>query len=178
VQALERTAREYDYQPRLVQAVEAVNAAQKHSLFAKIRAHYGADLRGKTFALWGLSFKPNTDDMREAPSRALMEDLWQAGATVRAFDPEAMDECRRLYGARSDLVLCSTPEEAVTGADALAVVTEWKVFRSPGLDSLNERLNDRVVFDGRNIYTPAVMQRHGLTYYGIGRGRTDAGGRA
>jgi UDPglucose 6-dehydrogenase len=178
VKALERTARDSDYQPRLVQAVEAVNAAQKHSLFDKIRAHYGDDLRGKTFALWGLSFKPNTDDMREAPSRALMEALWRAGARVRAFDPEAMDECRRLYGARSDLALCSTPEEAVTGAGALVVVTEWKVFRSPDLDGLNERLNDRVVFDGRNIYTPAVMQRHGLTYYGIGRGRSDAGGRA
>jgi UDPglucose 6-dehydrogenase len=178
VKALERTARDSDYQPRLVQAVEAVNAAQKHSLFDKIRAHYGDDLRGKTFALWGLSFKPNTDDMREAPSRALMEALWQGGASVRAFDPEAMDECRRLYGERSDLALCNTPKEAVTGADALAVVTEWKVFRSPDLDGLNERLNDRVVFDGRNIYTPAVMQRHGLTYYGIGRGRSDAGGRA
>ena len=174
VKALEWTAREYRYQARLVQAVEAVNDDQKHALFNKIHRHYEGQLKGRTFALWGLAFKPNTDDMREAPSRVLMESLWKAGAAVRAFDPEAMDECRSIYGERDDLTLCATPEEALNDADALVVVTEWKVFRSPDFELIRERLADRVIFDGRNIYSPAFVRRNGLKYYGIGRGRTDS----
>jgi UDPglucose 6-dehydrogenase len=177
VKALEWTAREHGYQARLVQAVEAVNDTQKHSLFEKISKHYGGNVKGKTFAIWGLAFKPNTDDMREAPSRVLMEALWKAGAKVRAFDPEAMDECRRIYGERDDLTLCTTPEETLNGTDALVVVTEWKVFRSPDFELIHEKVADRVIFDGRNIYSPEFARRHGLTYYGIGRGRSDAGGR-
>ncbi len=111
--------------------------------------------------------------MREAPSRVLMEALWKAGAKVRAFDPEAMDECRRIYGERDDLTLCTTPEETLNGADALVVVTEWKVFRSPDFELIGEKVADRVIFDGRNIYSPEFAKRHGLKYYGIGRGRTD-----
>jgi UDPglucose 6-dehydrogenase len=173
VKALEWTAREHGYQARLVQAVEAVNDAQKHSLFEKISKHYNGNVKGKTFAIWGLAFKPNTDDMREAPSRVLMEALWKAGAKVRAFDPEAMDECRRIYGERDDLTLCTTPEETLNGTDALVVVTEWKVFRSPDFELVREKVTDGVIFDGRNIYSPEFARRHGLTYYGIGRGRAD-----
>jgi len=169
VKALERTARDHDYQPRLVQAVEAVNEDQKGLLFKKIHRHFDGKLKGKTFALWGLAFKPNTDDMREAPSRVLMETLWKAGARVRAFDPEAMDECRRIYGEREDLELCATPEEALAGADALAVVTEWKVFRSPDFDLIQQRLNDPVIFDGRNLYNPNNLRARGITYHAIGR---------
>ncbi len=174
VKALESTAREYDYTPRMVQAVEAVNADQKQVLFSKIERHFGGQLAGRTFALWGLAFKPNTDDMREAASRALMEALWNTGAHVRAFDPEAMDECRQIYGERDDLTLCDTPEEAVEGADALVVVTEWKVFRSPNFDLIHRQLTEPVIFDGRNIYSPAGMADRGFIYYGIGRGRSDA----
>jgi UDPglucose 6-dehydrogenase len=174
VKALERTAREQDYPARLVQAVEAVNENQKQLLFDKIQRHYGGALQGRTFGLWGLAFKPNTDDMREAPSRALMEALWAAGANVRAFDPQAMAECRRIFGERGDLTLCDTPEEVVSGADALVIVTECKVFRSPDFDLIRARLSEPVIFDGRNIYTPAGMQRRGFTYYVIGRGRNDA----
>ncbi len=178
VKALEWTAREHGYQARLVQAVEAVNDDQKRTLVDKVQRHYDGNLKGRTFAIWGLAFKPNTDDMREAPSRVLMEALWKAGAKVRAFDPEAMDECRRIYGERDDLTLCATPEETLNGADALVVVTEWKVFRSPDFELIHEKVADRVIFDGRNIYSPAFVRRHGLAYYGIGRGRNDAGGRS
>jgi len=170
VKALEWTAREHGYQARLVQAVEAVNDDQKKVLFDKIHKHFDGDLKGKTFAVWGLAFKPNTDDMREAPSRVLMEALWNAGAKVRAFDPEAMDECRRIYGERSDLELCDTPEEALEGAAALVVVTEWKVFRSPDFDLVTQKLDSPVLFDGRNLYSPTQMARRGFVYYGIGRG--------
>ncbi|MEX2576455.1 MAG: UDP-glucose/GDP-mannose dehydrogenase family protein, partial [Halofilum sp. (in: g-proteobacteria)] len=173
VKALESTAREYDYTARMIQAVEAVNADQKKVLFDKIQRHFNGMLEGRTFALWGLSFKPNTDDMREAPSRALMEALWAAGAKVRAFDPEAMAECRDIYGECDDLTLCDKPEQCLEGASALVIVTEWKVFRSPDFDLIRERLAEPVIFDGRNIYTPAGMEERGFTYYGIGRGRTD-----
>ncbi|WP_067563890.1 UDP-glucose dehydrogenase family protein [Halofilum ochraceum] len=172
VKALEWTAREHGYQARLVQAVEAVNDDQKRTLVDKVQRHYDGNLKGRTFAIWGLAFKPNTDDMREAPSRVLMEALWKAGANVRAFDPEAMDECRRIYGERDDLTLCTTPEETLNGSDALVVVTEWKVFRSPDFELIHKKVADRVIFDGRNIYSPEFARRHGLMYYGIGRGRT------
>jgi UDPglucose 6-dehydrogenase len=170
VKALEATGNEHGYRARLVEAVEVVNEAQKSVLFDKIRRHYGGDLAGRTFALWGLAFKPKTDDMRDAPSRVLIERLWHAGARVRAFDPEAMAETRRIYGEHDDLELCERPEDCLEGADALVVVTEWQVFRSPDFDLLYERLREPVIFDGRNIYTPAAIEQRGFRYYGIGRG--------
>jgi UDPglucose 6-dehydrogenase len=174
VQALERTARANGYDARLLGAVEAVNRDQKRKLFDLIAHHFDGSLRGRTVALWGLAFKPNTDDMREAPSRVLMEALWSAGAGVRAFDPQARAEAGRIYGSRDDLVLCDDPWEALDGADALAVVTEWKVFRSPAFDRIKAALKSPVIFDGRNLYDPAVVEAAGLAYYGIGRGRSVA----
>ncbi|MCG7915870.1 MAG: UDP-glucose/GDP-mannose dehydrogenase family protein [Candidatus Thiodiazotropha weberae] len=170
VSALERTAKEVDYDAQLLTAVEAVNYRQKRVLFEKIMRHYSDDVKGKTFALWGLSFKPNTDDMREASSRVLMESLWEAGATVRVFDPEAMEECRRIYGERDDLVYCDNQEGTLESADALIVVTEWQVFRSPDFEQIKQALSAPVVFDGRNIYDPARMKESGFSYYAIGRG--------
>ncbi|MCU7875778.1 MAG: UDP-glucose/GDP-mannose dehydrogenase family protein [Candidatus Thiodiazotropha sp. (ex Lucinoma borealis)] len=170
VNALERTAREVGYDAQLLTAVEAVNYRQKRVLFSKIQRHFSGDLKDKTFALWGLSFKPNTDDMREASSRVLMEALWEAGAKVRVFDPEAMDECRRIYGERDDLVYCEDQESTLNGADALVVVTEWQVFRSPDYDEIKQSLSEPVIFDGRNIYDPQRMKEAGFSYYAIGRG--------
>ncbi|WP_313253299.1 UDP-glucose/GDP-mannose dehydrogenase family protein [Stenotrophomonas acidaminiphila] len=176
VQALARTALQYGHAPRLLEAVEAVNEAQKGHLFELVQRHYdrGEDegVRGKTFAVWGLAFKPNTDDMREASSRRLLAQLWEAGARVRAYDPEAMHEARRLFGERDDLVLCDSAFEALEGADALIVVTEWKQFRSPDFARIRQALGDAVVFDGRNLYDPREIEAAGLAYYGIGRGRS------
>jgi UDPglucose 6-dehydrogenase len=168
VRALENTAREAGYESQLLIAVDAVNQRQKRVLVDKMNAHFGGDLTGLTFALWGLSFKPNTDDMREAPSRALLEALWSAGATVRAYDPKAADEARRIYGDRPDLVLCETKEEALAGADALAIVTEWREFRGPDFEEMKRLLRLPVIFDGRNLYDPVRLARAGFTYYGIG----------
>ncbi|MEW8151165.1 MAG: UDP-glucose/GDP-mannose dehydrogenase family protein [Candidatus Thiodiazotropha endolucinida] len=170
VNALERTAREVDYDAQLLTAVEAVNHRQKRVLFDKISRHYSGELKGKTFALWGLSFKPNTDDMREASSRVLIEALWDAGAKVRAFDPEAMEECCRIYGEREDLVYCGDQESTLKGADALVVVTEWQVFRSPDFEQIKLALSEPVIFDGRNIYDPKRLKEAGFSYYAIGRG--------
>ena len=139
-------------------------------LVEKIRRHYAGDLAGRTFALWGLAFKPKTDDMREAASRVVMEALWAEGARVQAYDPEAMEEAQRLYGDREDLTLCGTKEAALKGADALVVVTEWQAFRAPDFDLIREKLKAPVIFDGRNLYEPARMARKGFAYYGIGRG--------
>jgi UDPglucose 6-dehydrogenase len=172
VQALERTARSCGYQAQLLDAVEGVNRRQKGKLFELVSRHFGGELRGKTIALWGLAFKPNTDDMREAPSRPLLEALWSAGAKVRAFDPEARAETRRLYGERDDLLLCEDAATAAQGADALVVVTEWKAFRSPDFARLRDTLAGAVIFDGRNLYDPAAVEEAGLAYYGIGRGRS------
>lgn len=172
VQALERTADAHGYDARLLGAVEAVNRDQKRKLFDLLSRHFDGKLAGKTIALWGLAFKPNTDDMREAPSRVLMEALWHAGAKVRAFDPQARGEADRLYGTRADLALCDDPWAALEGADALAVVTEWKVFRSPDFARIRETLASPAVFDGRNLYDPAVVEAACLAYYGIGRGRS------
>jgi len=174
VQALERTAAEVGYSADLLQAVESVNKRQKEVLLAKLDAHFDGDLKGKTIALWGLAFKPNTDDMRAAPSRTLMEGLWMRGATVRAYDPEAMDEAQRIYGERADLELCDDPLTALDGADALAVVTEWNVFRSPDFDAIKQRLKAPVVVDGRNLYDPVRMAEDGFSYYCIGRPRQPA----
>ncbi|MGH8125059.1 MAG: UDP-glucose dehydrogenase family protein [Rhodanobacteraceae bacterium] len=180
VQALEHTARARDYHARLLGAVEAVNHDQKRKLFDLIERHFGGKLGGLTVAVWGLAFKPNTDDMREAPSRVLMEALWQAGASVRAFDPQAAGETARIYGERGDLVLCDDLSATLDGADTLAVVTEWKVFRSPDFARIKAALKTPVIFDGRNLYDPAVVEAAGLAYYGIGRGRsvTPPGNRA
>jgi len=172
VQALERTAAEVDYDAMLLNAVEAVNKKQKQILFSKINKHFSGNLKGKTFAVWGLSFKPNTDDMREAPSRTLIETLWEHGAKVRAYDPEAMEEAKRIYGTRDDLVFGNKPETILDGADALIIVTEWNVFRSPDFDFIRSKLVTPVIFDGRNIYDPEMLQNKGFTYYGIGRGQS------
>lgn len=170
VKALIHTAREVGFEPKVLQAVEDRNEDQKSVIFDKIAAHYGGDLRGRTFALWGLAFKPQTDDMREAASRVVMEALWAAGAKVQAFDPEAMEEAQRIYGDRDDLTLCGTKEAALRDADALVVMTEWQMFRAPDFDLLAEKLKAPVVFDGRNLYEPARMARRGFAYYAIGRG--------
>ncbi len=172
VQALSRIAQQYGMKPLLLDAVEAVNAAQKGHLFELVVRHYDGEVKGKTFAVWGLAFKPDTDDMREASSRRLLAQLWDAGAKVRAYDPEAGAEARRIFGERADLALCGSAEEALEGADALVVVTEWKQFRSPDFASLKARLADAVVFDGRNLYDPSEPEAAGLAYYGIGRGRS------
>ncbi|GLQ45599.1 UDP-glucose 6-dehydrogenase [Dyella lipolytica] len=172
VQALERTARSVGYEARLLSAVEAVNVDQKAKLFQFIQHYFDGNVRGRTIALWGLAFKPNTDDMREASSRSLMEALWEAGATVRAFDPEAREETHRVYGQRSDLVLCENAYQALEGADVLAIVTEWKAFRSPDFVRIRAMLKEPAVFDGRNLYEPEAVEEAGLAYYGIGRGRS------
>jgi UDPglucose 6-dehydrogenase len=170
VQALQRSAQDVGYDASILAAVESVNNRQKQVLFDKMKAHFG-NLRGKTVAIWGLAFKPNTDDMREAASRVLMESLWAAGAKVRAYDPVAMPECLRIYGQRPDLTLCETSPDALQGADALAIVTEWREFRSPDFDHIKGALRSPVIFDGRNLYDPAQMQKAGFDYYAIGRGK-------
>jgi UDPglucose 6-dehydrogenase len=171
VQALERTAAQAGYTAELIKAVEAVNNRQKIRLFEKIAKHFeGANnLSGKIIALWGLSFKPNTDDMREAPSRTLMEALWQSGTKIQAFDPVAMDECQRIYGQRDDLTLMGTKEAALHNADALMIITEWQQFRAPDFDLIKTELKKPVIFDGRNLFSPERMVDQGITYYSIGR---------
>ncbi|MDJ0711391.1 MAG: UDP-glucose/GDP-mannose dehydrogenase family protein [Woeseiaceae bacterium] len=171
VQALARSANDAGYNAELLNAVEAVNFRQKQRIFEKLSTHYDGDLKGKTIALWGLSFKPRTDDMREAPSRVLMQELWKAGATVRAYDPEAMEETSRIYPDQDGLSLCETAYEAIEGADALVIITEWQEFRSPDFQALKEQLSDGVIFDGRNLYEPDSVEARGLKYYAIGRGR-------
>jgi UDPglucose 6-dehydrogenase len=174
VKALIATAREAGFEPGVLQAVEDRNEAQKSVIVDKIRRHYGGELAGRTFALWGLSFKPMTDDMREAASRVVMEALWAEGARVQAYDPEAMEEAQRIYGDRADLMLCGTKEACLREADALVIMTEWQVFRAPDFDLIRERLKEAVIFDGRNLYDPARMARKGIAYYAIGRGRVAA----
>ncbi len=169
VQALEKTASEYGYTADLLNSVEKVNFKQKEVIFNKIDRHFKSDLRGKTIALWGLSFKPNTDDMRAASSRVLMEKIWQSGGKVRAYDPEAMDETQRIYGDNDSLRLCDSPEQTLESADVLVVLTEWSMFRSPDFDKIKSALKEPVIFDGRNIYDPSLMKELGITYYSIGR---------
>ena len=169
VQALQRTATENGLDLRILEAVETVNERQKAVLLDKIDAHFGESLKGKCFALWGLAFKPNTDDMREAPARVLIEGLLQRGATLRAFDPVAMEEARHIFGQRAGLTFVESAEMAVEGADALVVVTEWQVFRSPDFEHMVRFLRERVIFDGRNLYEPHLVRAAGLTYHGIGR---------
>jgi UDPglucose 6-dehydrogenase len=171
VKALSRSARELNYDAEILKAVENVNTRQKDLLFRKIHRHFDGKLSGRTLALWGLAFKPNTDDMREAPSRALMEELWEQGATVQAYDPVAMEQARRMYGDRKDFTLTKNANAALAGADALAIVTEWQEFRSPDFENIKSQLKSPVIFDGRNLYDPSYLARLGITYYGIGRGK-------
>lgn len=169
VQALTKIAADVDYNAELVQAVENVNNRQKHRLFEKLSAYFDGDLAGKTIAVWGLAFKPETDDMREAPSRVLMESLWAHGAKVQAFDPEAMEECARIYGERDDLALVESKDAAIADADALVICTEWKAFRAIDYSKVKEALNSPVVVDGRNLYDPEIVASYGLDYLPIGR---------
>ena len=169
VQALIQTADHIQFDAKLLKAVEARNNEQKTTLFAKIHKHFNGDLNDKTFAIWGLSFKPNTDDMREAPARVVMEALWAAGARVQAFDPEAMNEAQRIYGNRNDLLLCGTKEAALKNADSLVIITEWQAFRAPDFDLIREMLKQPTIFDGRNLYDPKRLAKRGFTYYSVGR---------
>jgi UDPglucose 6-dehydrogenase len=171
VQALVRSARDVGHQPEILIAVEATNQKQKELLVHKLRRHFGTRLKGSTVALWGLAFKPNTDDMRAAPSRTIIDKLVEEGVSVRAYDPVASDEAKRIYGERPDLKLCRSAYEAAEGADALLIVTEWQEFRSPDFDRLKQILKSPLIFDGRNLYDPGMVGRFGFTYYAIGRGR-------
>ena len=169
VQALRRTGQENGVTLRVLDAVEEANDAQKQILVNKLTTRLGKDLKGKRFAMWGLAFKPNTDDMREAPSRSMLEALWAMGASVSAYDPAAMEETRRIYGERADLLLVDSPMDALKGADALLIVTEWKVFRSPNFDTMKSLLKTPLIFDGRNLYEPQAMRDMGFDYLPIGR---------
>ena len=169
MRALIKTAEGVKFDAKLLRAVEERNNEQKSVLFDKVNRYFKGNLKGKTFALWGLAFKPNTDDMREAPARTLMEALWNAGANVQAYDPEAMQECQAIYGLRDDLLLCGTKEAALRGADALLIATEWKSFRAPSFDAMKDALTTPIIFDGRNLYDPKVIARHGIEYHSIGR---------
>jgi len=170
VAALKKIGEQVGFKTTMINAVNKVNDKQKQILFKKITQKYGTDLSGKTFALWGLAFKPNTDDMREASSRALMESLWQAGASVQAYDPVAMKECERIYGSRKDLKLCKSAMHACQSADALIIVTEWTEFRSPNLPQIQTALKQAIIFDGRNLYDPKELKQLGFEYLAIGRG--------
>lgn len=170
LRALIRTAEQAGYEPALLRAVDGVNNQQRRVLFEKLRQALGNDLPGKTIAVWGLAFKPNTDDMREAPSRTLLEALWQAGARVQAYDPAAMKEAERIYGKREDFRLVGSRDAAVVGADALVICTEWNVFRAVDIGWLKEQLRQPVVVDGRNLFDPRDMKRAGFRYYAVGRG--------
>jgi UDPglucose 6-dehydrogenase len=185
VQALIKTSEKIGYDSKILKAVEAINNQQKQKLFEYIQRHFCSNsdnssdtkdnnqkLRGKTFALWGLSFKPKTDDMREASSRELMEALWEHGAKVQAYDPEAMEECQRIYGSRDDLKLVGTKEAALKDADALVICTEWQNFKVPDFNIIKDELTESVIFDGRNLYNPERLAEKGITYYAIGRGQS------
>ena len=170
VRALKQTATELGMPLKILQAVEDVNHAQKSVLLEKITRRFGNDLTGKNFALWGLAFKPGTDDMREATSRVVLEGLWARGACVSAYDPVAMPETQRIYGDRPDLRYAQSPLAALNNADALVLVTEWKAFKSPDFNQIKTHLKQPIIFDGRNLFEPASMQAMGLEYFGIGRG--------
>ena len=169
VKALIHTGRENGVELGVLQAVEAANERQKHVLVDKIVARFGQNLKGLTFALWGLAFKPNTDDMREAPSRVIVAELVRRGAAVRAYDPVAMREAARIMEGLAGLRFVADQSEALVGADALVIVTEWKEFRNPDFDTIKARLKQPLIFDGRNIYDPVIMKMHGIEYFGIGR---------
>lgn len=169
VKALIRTARTAGQELQILGAVESANEVQKTVVGRKVVERFGDDLAGRHFALWGLAFKPNTDDMREAPSIVLIEELLSRGATVAAYDPVAMTEARRVFGEKSGLAYANSPTAALEGADALLIITEWKEFRSPDFDAIKAKLKQPVIIDGRNLYDPAAVRRHGLGYSAIGR---------
>lgn len=169
VKALISTGKNYDYDLKVLNAVEAANDAQKEVLTKKIKKHFGENLPGKHFALWGLAFKPNTDDMREASSRVLIADLLAAGATITAYDPVAMTEAKRIFNGVTGLSYAASPSEALNKADALVIVTEWKEFRSQDFMQIKQKLKSNIIFDGRNIYDPAIVKNAGLEYHAIGR---------
>lgn len=170
VSALIHISEELGFEPKILNAVEARNQAQKHVLFEKLNKHFSGQLKDKKIALWGLSFKPNTDDMRDAPSRVLMELLWAAGAKVQAFDPVAMEETQHIYGQSPKLTLAGTKEAALHDADVLVIVTEWRAFKTPDFELIKSSLKSPVIFDGRNLFDPKAMHERGFTYYAIGRG--------
>lgn len=170
VRALTHTAVQAGIVPRMLNAIEATNEEQKSLMFQKLSEAFDGNLAGKRIAIWGLSFKPNTDDVRDAPSRKLMESLWQAGAKVTAYDPQATNAILSIYGTRTDLELATSPEECVRGADALAICTEWHDFRVADFGWLKDTLQYPIIVDGRNLYDPRIVSEHGLTYLGVGRG--------
>jgi UDPglucose 6-dehydrogenase len=177
VKALIRSAQDVGHDAELLRSVESVNERQKTVLVQKLSEYFKGKLAGRSLAVWGLAFKPNTDDMREAPSRVIIDSLLAAGAKVRAYDPVAREEARRIYAQRPDdgrLIFCEEAYEAAQGADALLIVTEWREFRSPDYDRLKTLLTQPLIFDGRNLYDPSLMQRLGFEYFAIGRGRARA----
>jgi len=170
VKALIWMAREYNIETPLFNAVENINIRQKHLIFNRIKRFFD-DLEGKVIAVWGLAFKPNTDDMREAPSCVLLESLWREGAKVRAYDPVAAEAARKIYGERANFVLCNSPEQVLEGADVLTIVTEWNEFRSFDIGVLQNKLKTKIIFDGRNLFDPQEMTKLGFNYYCIGRNK-------
>lgn len=170
VSALINIAEQEDYDSKLLKAVEVVNAQQKQTLFSKLNNYFNGSVAGKTVAVWGLAFKPETDDMRDASSRVLIDSLLAAGSNVRAYDPVAMEEATRIYGIRDDFELVGTKEQALKSADALVICTEWKAFRAPDFEQIKEMLTAPVIIDGRNLYDPITLKRYGIDYYGVGRG--------
>ncbi|UXZ55426.1 UDP-glucose/GDP-mannose dehydrogenase family protein [Halomonas sp. 7T] len=171
LQALIRASDAINFDAKVLKAVELRNKEQKATLFEKVNEHFNGHLQGKVFAIWGLSFKPNTDDMRDAPSRVLMEALWEAGANVQAYDPEAMEEAQRIYGTHEQLILCGTKEAALKNTHALIIVTEWQNFRAPDFELIKSQLYEPTIFDGRNLYDPQRMLSKGFTYYSVGRAK-------
>ncbi len=172
IQALDYLAKQSGTPAHILPAVHATNERQKQKLAEQVTARFGTDLTGRTIAVWGLSFKPNTDDLREAPSRVLIEAIWAAGGNVKAFDPQAMEACEAIYGPRDDMHYCATKEEALDSADCLVICTEWMLFRAPDFEDIKKRLTAPVIIDGRNLYNPGDMEAAGIEYFGIGRGRS------
>jgi UDPglucose 6-dehydrogenase len=166
VQALAKTAEEYDYDFRILKSVMRVNEIQKTVLVKKLKKHFKNKIGGKTYAIWGLAFKPNTDDIREAPALEIIDELLEAGATIRAFDPEAMDNVKRIYGEK--ITFCSDEYATLEGADVLIIATEWGIFRNPDFDRL-QTLTTKAIFDGRNLYDVNEMKGKGFHYESIGR---------
>jgi UDPglucose 6-dehydrogenase len=170
VRALAKTAESVNYHSPLLESIEHVNNHQKHVVFHKLFNYFQEDIKGKIFAMWGLSFKPNTTDLREAPSITIMKDLWEHGAIVKAYDPVAMQDAKEMFGERSDFILCNTKDEALANADALILVTEWDEFLHPDFDFIQKTLKNPIIFDGRNIYNQQQLMDLGFAYFGIGRG--------
>ncbi|OQC06343.1 MAG: UDP-glucose 6-dehydrogenase TuaD [Candidatus Cloacimonetes bacterium ADurb.Bin089] len=169
LKALIKMSAKVGYEPRILTAVEEVNAAQKRVLVEKVIAHFGRNLKGKTFAVWGLAFKPQTDDMREAPSIVIINELIALGATIKAYDPVAMQEAKKVFGNNHSVTLCADEYETLKDAEAMLLITEWHQFRYPDLERMSKIMRNKVIFDGRNQYNPKTVKEMGFTYYGIGR---------